>query len=79
MAGGNGESNPAAGQGLLGTLLSLLVAEKSGFEPTENGGLPSLKEFAERMTREALESMKQASANQPATALEAVPAEAKQR
>ena len=55
---------PAAG-GMLGMLLNLLVAEKSGFQPVDAGELAGLKEFSERLTREAAESMRQASA--PAT------------
>jgi uncharacterized membrane protein YqiK len=65
MAGGNGENghSSAAGQGLLGTLISLLVAEKSGFQLTDNGSMGSLQEFADRMTREAMQSMEQANAS----------------
>jgi uncharacterized membrane protein YqiK len=63
MAGGNGENGqaPSAGQGLLGLLINLLVAEKSGFLPSEGGNSAALKEFADRMTREAMESMERAS------------------
>ena len=35
-------------------------AEKSGFQPAEAAGIDSLREFTERMTREAMESMQQA-------------------
>src|SRR5262249_17635677 len=42
-AGGDGH----ASQGLLGTLLSLLVAEKSGFQPGDSPELAGLKEFAD--------------------------------
>ena len=40
----NGENGHAssAGQGMLGMLINLLVAEKSGFQPSEAGGLASL-------------------------------------
>jgi uncharacterized membrane protein YqiK len=64
MAGSNGENGHAAsaGQGLLGLLISLLVAEKSGFQLSEASGMAGLQEFAERMTREAMESMQQAAA-----------------
>jgi uncharacterized membrane protein YqiK len=61
--GGNGENghSATASQGLLGTLISLLVAEKSGFQISEgSGSVASLHEFADRMTREAMESMQQA-------------------
>jgi len=67
MAGGDGGKsadpsglNIGAGQGVIGLLLSLLVAEKSGFNLTENGSSAALQEFADRMTREAMESMPQA-------------------
>src|SRR5262249_11756143 len=54
MTGANGENGHAgsAGQGLLGQLISLLVAEKSGFQLSDSEGLAGLKEFADRMTRE---------------------------
>jgi hypothetical protein len=45
---------------MLGMLIQLLVAEKSGFTPSEQAGLDTLKEFADRMTREAMDSMQQA-------------------
>jgi uncharacterized membrane protein YqiK len=60
-ANGNGENGHAAAnpaQGMLGTLLALLVAEKSGFQVQDDGSLASLREFADRMTAEAMESMK---------------------
>jgi uncharacterized membrane protein YqiK len=60
-AGTNGDGHgAAAGQGMLGLLINLLVAEKSGFQPADAGQLGSLQEFADRMTREALESLQQA-------------------
>jgi uncharacterized membrane protein YqiK len=61
MAGANGENGHAggAGQGLLGLLISLLVAEKSGFQMADTGAMAGLQEFADRMTREAMESMQQ--------------------
>ena len=43
-------------------LLSLLVAEKTGFAVSDNPELSSLKEFADRMSRQAIESMEQAAA-----------------
>jgi hypothetical protein len=65
MAGSNGESShgPAASQGLLGMLISLLVAEKSGFQMGDTSGMAGLQEFADRMTKEAMESMKQSALN----------------
>ncbi len=65
VAGANGTNGdghgPNPSQGLLGLLISLLVAEKSGFQLSETGGNQALKEFADRMTKEAMESMQQAS------------------
>ncbi len=63
---GNGDGAPTQASGMLGMLLQLLVAEKSGFQPSETAGLDSLKEFADRMTREAMESMQQATKPEPA-------------
>jgi uncharacterized membrane protein YqiK len=62
MAGSNGENGHTAnpGQGLLGMLISLMVAEKSGFQLADTSGMGALKEFADKMTREAMESMQQA-------------------
>jgi uncharacterized membrane protein YqiK len=67
LAGSNGENGhtASAGQGLLGLLINLLVAEKSGFQQADTSGTASLQEFAERMTREAMESMQQASVAAP--------------
>jgi uncharacterized membrane protein YqiK len=56
---GSGEGGTQA-SGMLGMLLQLLVAEKSGFAPNDAAALDSLKEFTDRMTREAMESMQQA-------------------
>lgn len=63
----NGEngSSGTAGQGLLGTLISLLVAEKSGFQMAESSGMATLQEFSERMSREAMESLQQAAMSAP--------------
>jgi uncharacterized membrane protein YqiK len=59
VAGGNDGQNGHSGlsQGLVGMLLNLLVAEKSGFQPGDGAEQASLKEMAERMTREALVNM----------------------
>jgi uncharacterized membrane protein YqiK len=51
------EGQGAVSQGLLGVLISLLVAEKSGFEPNDSGELQSLKQFADRMTAEVMQSI----------------------
>ncbi|MHC5538238.1 SPFH domain-containing protein [Singulisphaera rosea] len=56
-ASGDGQNPSAsAGQGIVGLLLSLLVAEKSGFAPSENGSSAALQEFSDRMIREAMAS-----------------------
>lgn len=59
-AGGDGANAGAAGQttGLLGLLVSLLVSEKSGFagEPSDPA-LGELKAFADRMTRQVIQSV----------------------
>jgi uncharacterized membrane protein YqiK len=59
LAGGTGgeTGSPQLSGGLVGMLLSLLVAEKSGFMPTDNAEVATLREFADRMTREAMASM----------------------
>jgi uncharacterized membrane protein YqiK len=50
----------AAGSGLMGLLLSLLVAEKSGFQPAEHPTESPLRAFTEQVTRQAMESVQQA-------------------
>jgi uncharacterized membrane protein YqiK len=58
FVGGAGTDAGGSG-GMLGLLLNLLVAEKSGFH-TANGDEPAaLKEMSERITREALETLRQ--------------------
>jgi hypothetical protein len=54
---GNGHAGGTAGTGLLGMLISLMVAEKSGFALNDSPELASLKELTERMTRQAVEAM----------------------
>src|SRR5205085_290177 len=51
---GDGSTSSGAG-GLVGLLLNLLVAEKSGFQPVDTGELVNFKEFSDRMVREAME------------------------
>ncbi|HWG44856.1 MAG TPA: SPFH domain-containing protein [Gemmataceae bacterium] len=61
MAGANGDSNgsPGGASGMLGMLLNLLVAEKSGFQPVDVAEVNGLKEISERLTRDTLESLRQ--------------------
>jgi uncharacterized membrane protein YqiK len=63
MAGASSDGTGSAGSvsGMIGLLLNLLVAEKSGFQPVDAGEMSSLREISERLTREALESLRQAS------------------
>ena len=61
---GDGSTSSGAG-GLVGLLLNLLVAEKSGFQPVDVAELGSLKELSERMTRDAVESLRQGAQTAP--------------
>ncbi len=68
MAGGGGGvgtdgssgAGTGAGHGLVGLLVSLLVAEKSGFQLTEAPGGPDLQAFSDKVTRQALDAIQQA-------------------
>jgi hypothetical protein len=66
VAGANGEPNGS--QGMLGMLLNLLVAEKTGFPSAEPGELAGLTDLGDRLTREAVDSLNHSSANGPAAA-----------
>ena len=51
----NGSSEKGASEhGLVGTLLNLLVAERSGFAPTPGIDQPEMKEIVEQLTRDSL-------------------------
>ena len=65
-------------QGLLGLLVSLLVAEKSGFQIAETSEGSTLHEFAERMARQAMDSMQNAVNTNPEEANGSDNAEASQ-
>jgi hypothetical protein len=60
VTGGSGNDGTNLGQGLLGTLVNLLVAEKSGFRYDPNGHGSAMKELAEKLTRQAMEAMQNA-------------------
>lgn len=66
MAGGHGggENGPAGApsQGLLGMLINLMVAEKSGFQLSELGSSSALQELADKMAKQALEALEVAPA-----------------
>jgi uncharacterized membrane protein YqiK len=53
------ESGPGGAQGMLGILLNLLVAEKSGFHPADNAEQSAIREFGDRMMRDAMEWVKE--------------------
>ncbi len=53
----SGSDGGAAGTGLVGTLLSLLVAEKSGFTPTDATETAALASFAEKMAAKAIATL----------------------
>jgi uncharacterized membrane protein YqiK len=64
MAGGSGDQAGANGgaPGMLGLLINLLVAERSGFQPVDAAEMSGIKELGDRLTREAMESLRQAAA-----------------
>jgi hypothetical protein len=68
--GGPDSASHPGGQGLLGTLISLLVAEKSGFkfEGNGNGNTAALKDITDKMSQQAMTAMQDAAtaALQPA-------------
>ena len=55
--GGEGKGDQATGQGMLGLLVNLLVAEKSGLGGVGIDEADPLKRFADRMSEQVLESM----------------------
>jgi hypothetical protein len=56
VSGANGESGQFTG-GMLGTLINLLVAEKSGFSLGDTAEQARLKELADKLTEQALSAM----------------------
>jgi hypothetical protein len=56
---GGGDDKSAPAGGLVGLLLSLLVAEKSGFQSPESPELAGLQTLADEMGTQAVERMKQ--------------------
>jgi len=60
LSGQNGDGAATPTSGMLGTLIQLLVAEKSGFQQSDASGIDSLRDFTDRMTRDAMASMEQA-------------------
>jgi uncharacterized membrane protein YqiK len=58
---GDGAARNGVEQGLFGTLISLLVAEKSGFLPRESGDTSALDEYANRMSQQVIATLKNGS------------------
>lgn len=56
------------GQGILGMLLNLLVAERSGFSPTDGAESSEVRELVDQMTRESIVSLRE----EPCVVAEAV-------
>ncbi|MFO0946361.1 MAG: SPFH domain-containing protein [Planctomycetota bacterium] len=59
VAGQNGDAQSQLGNGMLGMLLSLLVAEKSGFQPPDAAEIHGLQSLADRFSEDALASLKE--------------------
>jgi hypothetical protein len=78
LAGGTGSpgesagGSPGAAQGVLGVLLNLLVAEKSGFSLSESTDNSALREMADRMAAQALETMEGTAPAEPGGVVAAV-------
>ncbi len=71
VAGGNGEAGKdGAHHGMLGLLINLLVAEKSGFALADAEGIATLREYADRMTKETLAGMQEPAEAEAPAALE---------
>jgi hypothetical protein len=67
--GGGGTGSPSegstnvgalAGNGVFGLLLNMLVAEKSGFQLVDQPGAADLREFTERVSKQAMEAIQKA-------------------
>jgi uncharacterized membrane protein YqiK len=79
VSGGNENGSVIGGQGLLGTLINLFVAEKSGFTPANTPEIVKLREFIDRMSSQAIEGMQAAAcADAPTAASAASLADAKE-
>ena len=58
MAGDDGESG-SPGQGILGTLIGLLVAERSGFSAGNGTETPEIRELMDEMTKESVVGLRE--------------------
>jgi uncharacterized membrane protein YqiK len=61
LTGAGDGKEQQAGQGMLGTLLGLLVADKSAFANVDTEELKALKAFGDKLTQQTLETMQAAS------------------
>lgn len=87
LAGGQGSTNgsgsagdstsASAGAGMLGMLINLLVAEKSGFSTADNPDMASLKALADKMTNQVLETLEQKDGNGDGKVIAAAPVPAR--
>ena len=59
MGGGSEKDGVGAQSGMLGTLLSLLVAERAGFSPIVGADQPELKEMIDQLTRDSVASLRE--------------------
>lgn len=59
MAGNSDKEGLGPQSGMLGTLLSLLVAERAGFSPTVGADQPELKEMIDQLTRDSLDALRE--------------------
>ncbi|MFI5386239.1 MAG: SPFH domain-containing protein [Fimbriimonadales bacterium] len=64
---GQAGAGALAGNGVFGLLLSMLVAEKSGFQLVDQPGGSDLHEFTEKIAKQAMEAIQQAVASSRAT------------
>ncbi|MGA2584611.1 MAG: SPFH domain-containing protein [Tepidisphaeraceae bacterium] len=60
---GGGTDSAGAATGLVGALLSLLVAEKSGFSLADHSDMARLKDLADKMTKQVMESLEEKGGN----------------
>jgi uncharacterized membrane protein YqiK len=63
ITGANGDDKNPQASGLLGTLLGLLVAEKSGFQLPERAEPESLRKLVDQVSNDAVENMRHGLAN----------------
>ncbi len=60
---GSGAEPSTASAGMVGLLVNLLVAEKSGFSVADNPDMAALKELADKMSKQVMETLEQKDGN----------------